>query len=112
MDRIAHGEPAPPDTPRLARPLDPVTGRPSHSTRMDRPKLGAAPLNPAPVMPAWDRGRSSVPAVTHSPQEGLAAPFPLPPPPRGFPLGDPVGAAPRAGATAEQDGAGAAIPGG
>src|SRR5260221_13614276 len=87
MDRIAHGEPAPPDTPRLARPLDPVTGRPSHSTRMDRPKLGAAPLNPAPVMPAWDRGRSSVPAVRHSPKEGVPSPSPIPPPARGFPTG-------------------------
>jgi hypothetical protein len=109
MDRMARGAPAPFDAPRLARPLDPVTGRPSHSTRMDRPKVGEAPLNPAPVMPAWDRGRSSVPAVRHSPKEGMPPSSPIPELTRDFPMDDAEERARVAGQLAEQQAREAAI---
>jgi hypothetical protein len=100
-ERVEKGTPLPLERPRLVRPA-PVEGerpRPagSHPTlgRAITPGASAAggpppvrPAAPAPAMPHWDTGQSSVPMLRRAHEDTFAPSSPIPELSRDFPMDD------------------------
>jgi hypothetical protein len=100
-DRAGHDAEAPLEAPRLSRPIDPDAGAPRSSSRIPlpfrTPASGVHPLPkpaepPAPEMPSWSPGASSIPMMKRaSAPAGAAAGRtggPIPELSREFPMDD------------------------
>jgi hypothetical protein len=85
--------PAPIEAPRLVRPVDPAAGTPSGIIRSPLPfrappAAPSVPVEPAPTMPSWSPGASSVPKVRRSGDAAVPDVGPIPELAREFPMDD------------------------